>query len=64
MVGHTAAEVDNRVVAVVEVCLRRVVDHTVEVDNRVVAVAEVFPLVVAACDAPFLYKTTHKMLIN
>ena len=44
MVGQTAAEaeVDNRVVSVVEVYLRRVVDHIVEVGNRVVAVAEVY----------------------
>ena len=40
MVGHTAAEVDNTVVVVVEVFLRWVVDHIAEVDNRVVAVAE------------------------
>jgi len=41
MVGRTAAEVDNRVVVVVEVCLRWVVDHTVVVGNTVVAVVEV-----------------------
>ena len=41
MVGHMAAEVDSRVVAVAEACLRWVVDHTAEVDSRVVAVVEV-----------------------
>jgi len=40
MVGRTAAEVGSTVVAVVEVCLRWVVDHIAEVDNTVVAVAE------------------------
>jgi len=41
MVGRTVAAVDNTVAAVVEVCLRWVVDHTVEMDNTVVAVVQV-----------------------
>ena len=40
MVGRMVAEVDNTVVAVVEVCLRWVVDHIAEVDSMVVVVAE------------------------